>query len=68
MICPKCQSENVNTQIVNTVVLKDKHRGIIWWLLIGWWWVPIKWIFFTLPALLLVYAKGLMEGQKKNKK
>ncbi len=52
MQCPKCQSVNVNTQIVNTVVLKNKHRGIIWWLLIGWWWIPIKWIFFTLPALL----------------
>ena len=51
MICPKCQSSNVNTQIINEVTLKTAHHGVIWWLLIGWWWVPVKWIFFTVPAL-----------------
>ncbi|MBR5031905.1 MAG: hypothetical protein IKX49_04270 [Clostridia bacterium] len=51
MICPKCQSSNVNTQIINEVTLKTAHHGIIWWLLVGWWWVPVKWIFFTVPAL-----------------
>ena len=67
MYCPKCQSENVNTQIINTVVLKDKHRGIIWWLLIGWWWIPIKWIFFTLPALLFAIF-GHRKQKAVNKK
>lgn len=25
-----------------------ESHGIIWWLLIGWWWAPIKWIFSLL--------------------
>ena len=52
MTCPKCNSTNVNTQIVTDMKLKNAHHGIIWWLLWGWYWVPIKWIFLTVPALL----------------
>ena len=52
MQCPKCQSNKVNVNVVNEVKLKTKHRGIIWWLCVGWWWVPIKWFFFTVPALI----------------
>lgn len=52
MKCPKCQSENVNIQIINEVKMVTKHHSIIWWLLIGWWWIPIKWLFLTIPALL----------------
>ena len=52
MVCPKCNSENVNVQIVNESHLKTAHHSIIWWLLVGWWWVFIKWLIFTLPALI----------------
>ena len=52
MNCPKCNSQNVNVQVVNEVKLKNKHNGIIWWLLIGWWWIPVKWLCFTLIALI----------------
>lgn len=52
MTCPKCKSENVTVQIVTDTQLKNKHHGILWWLLVGWYWVPIKWLFLTLPALL----------------
>ena len=52
MTCPKCGSNNVNVQMVTDTQLKDKHHGIIWWLFIGWWWVPIKWFCLTIPALL----------------
>lgn len=62
MKCPKCQSENVTTQIINEVTLKDKHHGIIWWLCIGWWWIFVKWLVFTLPALLVAIF-----GHKKQK-
>ena len=62
MVCPKCQSENVTTQIVQDIKIKNKHHGIIWWLCIGWWWVPIKWFVFTIPALL-----GAIFGRKKQK-
>lgn len=53
MICTNCGSNNVNVQVVNEVELKTKHKGIIWWLLIGWWWLPIKWLCFTLIALIV---------------
>ncbi len=62
MTCPKCGSENVNVQTVNEVKIKDKHHGIIWWFCIGWWWVPIKWLLFTLPALIFKIF-----GHKKQK-
>ena len=52
MICPKCKSESVNVQVVADVELKNKHHGILWWLFIGWYWVPFKWLVLTLPALL----------------
>lgn len=53
MVCPKCNSNNVNIQVVNEVKLKNAHHGIIWWLCIGWWWIPIKWLCFTLLALII---------------
>ena len=51
--CKKCGSSNINFQTVNEVKLKDKHHNFLWWVTIGWIWVPIKWLFFTLPALLI---------------
>jgi Zn finger protein HypA/HybF involved in hydrogenase expression len=52
MTCPKCNSSNVNVNVINEVKLKNQHHGIIWWICVGWWWIPIKWICLTLPALL----------------
>lgn len=57
MICSKCGSSNVSIQAVNLVKLKNKHHGVLWWLFIGWWWIPIKWMFFTLPALIIKLFK-----------
>ena len=62
MTCPECGSENVETQIVNEVKLKTVHHSISWWIFIGWLWVPIKWIFLTVPALLFEIF-----GHKKEK-
>lgn len=53
MQCPKCGSTNISVQMVTDTQLVNKHRGIIWWLCIGWWWIPIKWLCFTVPALIL---------------
>ncbi len=53
MKCPKCGSTNVNVQMVTETQLKTKHKGLLWWLCIGWLWVPIKWFFFTIPALIV---------------
>lgn len=52
MKCPKCGSTNVNVQVVTETQLKDKHHGILWWLIIGWWWIPIKWVLFFFLALM----------------
>ena len=53
MTCPKCGSNNVTIQAVSESQLKTKHRSIFWWLLIGFWWIPLKWFVFTLPALII---------------
>lgn len=53
MICPKCGSHNVFVNRVNSFDLRDKHHGCLWWLCVGWWWIPFKWIFLTLPALIV---------------
>lgn len=57
MKCPKCGSENVTVQVVTETELKEKKHGIIWWLCVGWWWIPIKWLVFTLPALIIAIFK-----------
>lgn len=62
MICPRCGSQNVNIQVITNTKLKDKHHGVGWWLFVGWWWVPCKWFFFTLPALIIKLI-----GHKKQK-
>lgn len=51
--CPKCGSTNVNIQVVNEVILKNKHHSIIWWICVGWWWVPIMWLIFTVPKIFI---------------
>lgn len=52
MTCPKCGGNNVSIQAVMDTKMVNKHHGVIWWLCIGWWWVPTKWFVFTIPALL----------------
>lgn len=51
MICPKCGSENVNVQAV-TETKEKRKRGILYWVLIGWWWEPFAWLMFGLIKLL----------------
>jgi Zn finger protein HypA/HybF involved in hydrogenase expression len=53
MVCPRCQSANVNVQIATSTRLKNRGRGCVWWLLIGWWLEAFLWIFLTLPRLLI---------------
>ena len=62
MVCKKCGSLNTSVQVVNEVHLKNKHHGCFWWLCIGWWWIPCKWLFLTLPALIFTIF-----GHKKQK-
>lgn len=53
MMCPICGSQNVTVQAVTETNLRIKKRGAIWWIFVGWWWVPIKWICFFGPALFI---------------
>lgn len=62
MKCPKCGSENVNVQVINEVELKNKHHGLIYWLCGGWILTILKWLFLTVPALILK-----LFGHKKKK-
>ncbi len=61
MVCPKCGSTNVNVQVVNKVSIREKKgNGCLWWLCIGWWWIPIKWLFFFGIALIVKICKAFM--------
>ena len=47
MICPKCGSQKVESQIVTGDILEEeKKHGILWWIFIGWWWTLIKLFLF----------------------
>lgn len=51
MKCRKCGSTNVTLNVVNEMRVEKVHHGCVWWLFVGWWWIPVKWICFTIPAL-----------------
>ena len=53
MQCPKCGGTNVNVQVTQDITLKNQHKGVLYWLFVGWWWIPFKWLFLTLPALIV---------------
>lgn len=55
--CEKCGSSNVQVQLLNQIDLKVKRKGIIWWTLIGWWFITIKWLFFFWLALIIKILK-----------
>lgn len=53
MQCPKCNSNNVNIQMINQTFQKTKHKGLLYWLFIGWWLELCLWLFLTVPRLLI---------------
>ena len=69
MTCPKCQSENVNVQVVTVSKLKRKHSWL-YWLTIGFWLEPILWLFLTLPMLVfkIFRPKKQKNGYQTNNK
>lgn len=53
--CPRCGSNNISFQReqtanfgagTNKVVIQQakKSKGCLWWMMIGFWWVPVYWI------------------------
>ncbi|NFH99498.1 hypothetical protein FDB15_03955 [Clostridium botulinum] len=50
MKCKKCGSENINVQAVTHI--KNNHKGIMYWLFVGWWLEMMLWLFLTIPKLI----------------
>lgn len=62
MVCPRCGEDRVTVSVINEVdMIKEKHSAL-WWIFVGWWWLPIKWLVFTLPAIIVKLFGG---GRKK---
>ena len=63
MVCPRCGSDNVSVQVVQESRLVNHRHGVAWWLFIGWWWLPFKWLFLALPALIakLFFRRKVLE-------
>jgi len=62
MVCPKCQSEHIDVQVFQenrgsetqsqtNFQFKEKGHGVLWWICIGWWYVP----FIKLPLWLIAF-------------
>lgn len=66
MKCQKCGSENVNVQLVNKQEFKIEKHSLIWWLIIGWWWIPIKWVvLYVILSWVVIPFKMLLPKKKK---
>lgn len=52
MVCEKCGSSNVTVQVVQETSLEKHRHSLVWWVLVGWWWLPFKWVYFTGIALI----------------
>jgi len=57
MNCPKCGSDDIRVQIVQEQKLKEKKKGLLYWITIGWLWEPFMWILFALPKLIVTILK-----------
>ena len=67
MICPKCGSQNVESQIVTGDILEEeKKRGILWWIFIGWWWTLIKLFLFGIWYVAYWILKKIFKKPKKS--
>ena len=45
-----------------------KKHGCAWWLCIGWWWLPVKWVFYNVPVYLDRKLKELMRPRATTQK
>ena len=68
IVCPKCGSTNVNVTFVQDQKLKNDHGSCLYWLLIGWWWKPIKWFLFWLPSFFCTLLPEKAEACDKKQK
>lgn len=76
MICPNCGSQNVDVQTFQEnqgsvtkrkFKIKETGHGCLWWLIIGWWWLPIKimlWVLYFPAMLILSLIKRILSKKK----
>lgn len=68
--CPRCGSTNISYQreqtasfgaTTNKVVIQqaEKSKGCLWWMCVGWWWIPMYWL------LIGWWWRPLMGGRTK---
>lgn len=57
MRCPKCGGTNITATTYAVHELEQKKPGCLWWAFVGVWWVPLKWLFLTIPALVVKIFK-----------
>lgn len=67
-VCPKCGSEDVQYQVVQTesvsktkgytTVNTAKHKGLFYWLFIGWWLWFVKMCFIPITMLFALFPHG----------
>lgn len=66
LTCTQCGSNNVNVQLINKQEFKVEKHGLTWWLLVGWWWVPLKWIMlYIILGLVVIPFKMLLPKKKQ---
>lgn len=46
---------------------RTKRQGFGWWLFIGWWWYPIKWIYFSIPRFIICKIYKAITSRKNTK-
>ena len=51
---------NMARQVKYLTMVIHMH-GFLWWLLIGWWWRPIKYIFWVILSMLCGFRKLQIE-------
>lgn len=47
---------------------KTTKHGLCWWLFVSWWWLPIKWICFSIPAFIVREILKASTAPKDTKK
>ncbi len=44
--------------------MAQKRHGAAWWIFIGWWWYPVKWIYFSIPVFII---RKIIEAVKNSR-
>lgn len=66
LMCPQCNSQDIQFQLVNHQDLKPKGKSFLWWITIGWLWILVKWvIFYVIMGWFIIPFKFLLPKKYK---